>query len=268
MKFPEDRKLFTVSEVCHACGISRATLIRLEECGFLKPYYINTDTGYRYYDTLNITMIGQYQKLQGIGLTRNEITNLYYEHIDSNAFIQQERKRIEELQLFLDEYEFRHNPQDSHLISFITVPAMTCYCDDLLSSSFEETETLAYLSYETAISAGLRLFPGEPPFIFSEAWLNSQAHEHSNYPFTICIPISDCNDNNPHIKQFPGFKGIAILGYGDYSIVPGLCEELLNEQRSRSLEATGPIRISVIIAPYAGMHFKPNSYCFKCILPI
>ena len=38
MKFPEERKLFTVKDVSRACGVSRASLIRMEKSGFLKPY--------------------------------------------------------------------------------------------------------------------------------------------------------------------------------------------------------------------------------------
>ena len=45
MIFPEERKLFTVKDVSRACGVSRATLIRMEESGFLTPHHVNPDTG-------------------------------------------------------------------------------------------------------------------------------------------------------------------------------------------------------------------------------
>ena len=45
MIFPEDQQLFTISELARACGISRATLIRIEECGILTPCRVNPETG-------------------------------------------------------------------------------------------------------------------------------------------------------------------------------------------------------------------------------
>ena len=55
MIFPDNRKLFTIKEMTQACGVSRTTLIRMEEDGFLKPYRVDPDSGYRYYDLQNVT---------------------------------------------------------------------------------------------------------------------------------------------------------------------------------------------------------------------
>ena len=86
MRYPEKRKLFTIKEISHACGVSRATLIRMEEDGFFRPYWIDPDTGYRYYDTQNVAAVGQDQRLHTIGLSRKEIADLYLEREDSESF--------------------------------------------------------------------------------------------------------------------------------------------------------------------------------------
>ena len=94
MIFPENRKLFTIKEMCHACGVSRSTLIRLEEDGFLTPYRIDSHTGYRYYDLQNVTAVGQYQRLQESGLSRKEIADLYFERVSSTEFLKSQRQKI------------------------------------------------------------------------------------------------------------------------------------------------------------------------------
>ena len=38
---------FTIRQVCKSCGLSRATLLRMEERGLLKPASIDPETGYR-----------------------------------------------------------------------------------------------------------------------------------------------------------------------------------------------------------------------------
>ena len=93
MRYPEKRKLFTITEVARACGVSRSTLLRMEESGFLKPFRVDPETGYRYYDLSAVSAVGQYQMLQSIGLTRKEIGDVYYERIDSSDFLEMLRQR-------------------------------------------------------------------------------------------------------------------------------------------------------------------------------
>ncbi len=137
MLFPDQRKLFTSAEVCRACGISQTSLFRLEEIGFLKPYRINPDTGYRYYDLQNITAVGQFQRMQGMELSKKEIADVYHERVNSEDFLQAQRRRLNMLQRFLDKYEFRHSKAKEHPGSYITLPAVTCYCVDIIAYSPE-----------------------------------------------------------------------------------------------------------------------------------
>ncbi len=60
MDFPQNQRLFTIRELARACGVSRTTIIRIEECGFLTPCYVNPETGYRYYNAYNASQVGQY----------------------------------------------------------------------------------------------------------------------------------------------------------------------------------------------------------------
>ena len=64
MNIPEDRHYFTIKEFAKACGLSRTTLIRMEESGFIKPCKVDPVTGYRYYDAVNVTELVQYKFLQ------------------------------------------------------------------------------------------------------------------------------------------------------------------------------------------------------------
>ena len=87
MLFPEDQQLFTINELAKVCGVSRTTLIRIEECGILTPCYVNPDTGYRYYNAYNASQIGQYLFLQSMGLTREETAALYYRKSNAKTIL-------------------------------------------------------------------------------------------------------------------------------------------------------------------------------------
>ena len=91
---PEKTRLFTINEIAQACGISRSTLLRMEKDGFLMPRRVDPITGYRYYDLQNVTAVGQYQRLQEAGLSRKEISDLYYERVDSRKFLEAQRQKL------------------------------------------------------------------------------------------------------------------------------------------------------------------------------
>ena len=56
------KDLFQITEAAHACGLSRSTLMRMEEKGLLTPAYIAPESGRRYYDNFNVARILQIEK--------------------------------------------------------------------------------------------------------------------------------------------------------------------------------------------------------------
>lgn len=52
-----EKEFFQITEAARACGLSRSTLLRMEEKGLLTPAYIAPDSGRRYYDNHNVARI-------------------------------------------------------------------------------------------------------------------------------------------------------------------------------------------------------------------
>ena len=73
----DTKKLFQISEAAHACGVSRSTLMRMEEKGLLTPAYIAPESGRRYYDNHNVARILQIEKLKAMGLRTDEIAGYF-----------------------------------------------------------------------------------------------------------------------------------------------------------------------------------------------
>ena len=97
-------------------------LIRMEEGGFLEPYHVDPDTGYRYYDMQNVAAIGQYQRLQSIGLSRSEIADVYFGRVDSAEFIARQRRKLESMRRFLNEYEMSRDRSRNRMSSYAILP--------------------------------------------------------------------------------------------------------------------------------------------------
>ncbi len=265
---PDKRGLFTSAEVCHTCGISKTTLFRLEECGFLKPYYVNPDTGYRYYDLQNITAVGQFQRMQAVGLTKKEITDVYYNRVDGADFLKIQRQKLHRVQRFLDEYECRLTHNSNNPGAFVSLPAVTCYCTKIDASSLEEATKLDYLAHEKCVREGYKMFGREPLFGIIEG-RNVLTNCHvSGAQYTLCIPVSPDTDPAPNIRFFPETPGFSVIEFGDFSAVPKLEKRFWKEVDRRNLSASEPARFIMHIGSYAGVHYKPEDYCYEYVLPI
>ncbi len=268
MLFSKKNKLFSIHEVCKTCGLSRTTLIRMEECGFLKPCRVDHVTGYRYYDAQNVAAIGQYKRMQDIGLSRKEITDLYYERRDSDEFIKEQRLKISKLQRFLNEYELRHSRSKSGTVSLITLPEVDCYCEHLTPKSLEESAVLCYLAYSHCIEKGYRILGEEPLMSVFEDKDILTFHPTVVSDFTYCIPVLPKPGHDENVKHFPGAKAISILGFGSFYAFEDLCAVLAEKIKSEGLKPTGPLRVIALVAPYTGTHYKTEDFCYECVVPI
>ena len=72
----DTKKFFQISEAARACGVSRSTLMRLEEKGLLTPAYIAPESGRRYYDNHNVARILQIEKF---------IIKSFWQYIDTSC---------------------------------------------------------------------------------------------------------------------------------------------------------------------------------------
>ena len=269
MIFTQDRQLFTIHELSRACGVSRATLLRMEECGFLTPYRIDPENGYRYYDAYNAAEVGQFQLLQSLGLSRSEITDFYYQKVDNRDFLKQQRIKLSQIQRILEELELRNDPSQQFSFSFVDLPEITCYCMEKEITSMKESETFFYTTHTESIKAGFQMMGTEPLFGLSE----NDFHISEKTPMipaktTACIPIVAPDHEDPHVVTFPATKAFSGLAKGDYSIIWELCVRFWKEMKKRKLKATGRARFVGLVAPYTGKHISQDQFCYRLVVPV
>ena len=269
MIFPEDQKLFTVKELAHACGVSRTTLIRIEECGFLKPCLVNPETGYRYYNAYNAAQVGQFLLLQSLGLKREEIADYYFQKEDATAFLKAQRDRLDRMKRVLEELEVRSKGIPGITFSYIDIPEQTCYCMETELSSPEEGERFFYKVHEQCIQDGFQLNGTEPMFgMSSDDWRISSDAPVSPAKTTACIPVAAPAKNDPRLKSFPAVHAFSALAYGDYSMIGELSLRFWEEADARKIRPEGPARFYGLVAPYTGNHLAPDRYCYRMIVPV
>lgn len=269
MNYPDNMYLFSISEFAHACGISRKTLIRMEESGVLTPSHVNPDTGYRYYDAHNAAEVGQYLLLQRLGMSRSEISDYFHEKGDIKTFLKEQRKRLGEMQRVLEELEIRHDPSRHFSFSILDLPKTVCYCISKEISSPEESEAFFYLVHQQSIMDGFRMQETEPLFGLSDdEYRNHFNSLGTTHTITACIPVAASGSEDPHLQTFPAVHAFSALAYGDYTIINDFCDRFWREIDERKLHPAGRTRFIGIMAPYVNKHAAPREYCFRLVVPI
>ena len=103
----DTRPLFQITEAAHACGLSRSTLLRMEEKGLLAPAYIAPESGRRYYDNHNVARIMQIEKLKAMGLGTEEIAGYFASGGEVTELLAMLEERLRELSRGVEELRLR-----------------------------------------------------------------------------------------------------------------------------------------------------------------
>lgn len=104
----KDKKfLFQISEAARACGVSRSTLMRIEDNGLLKPAFVTEESGRRYYDNFSVAHVLQVEKFKSMGLDREEIINYYKSGGQVEDLLGALESKLYELQRGVEELRLR-----------------------------------------------------------------------------------------------------------------------------------------------------------------
>ncbi len=269
MQLPENINLFTTKEFSHACGVSRTSLLRMEESGFLTPHTVDPDTGYRYYDAYNAAQVGQYLILQTLGLSRTEIADWYYQKTDTEAFIKEQRERISSMQRVLNMLELQTDPQHKMKFFFTEMPETTCYCVTESITTTEDIEKLFYRVHGETVKAGYRLKGTEYMFAVNEEnWREPPAIPPKPHEITACIPVINTKKPDHKLFTFPASRGFTAVAYGGYPVVYELCASFWKEIMTRGIKTQGQVRFSALAAPFVSKYIAPDDYCFTITIPV
>ena len=66
--------MVSIQALANACGVSRSTILRMEDEGLITPAYTDPDSGYRYYDVQNLGQVIRALNYQDLGFTKKEIS--------------------------------------------------------------------------------------------------------------------------------------------------------------------------------------------------
>lgn len=261
-------KCFATHQVCKSCGISRSTILRLEDRGLLKPAFIDPETGVRRYDNDNVAQIMQIKRFLDMGLSYDDVV-LYYQ---SGGTSRELLTRVEEQYLrFKRTYEdikLRIDKREHLSFEFVELPEYVCYAREFRGATAEDSYRAMYGLHLEAVEKGYRLCATEPLFVIQERteYLEGKFADTPG-DFICCVPLEP-EDPPAEATVYPPCRGFSCLSYGDYSQRNATYNAFGREIQKRGLKPAGHLRVLGLVAPYVGRDISPTNFVTRLVVPI
>lgn len=266
-----DEKLFSIREAARICGVSRATLLRLEEADFYAPRRVDAKNGYRWYDAINIMRIQQYQALRRLGLAHAEIMAYFKGDLNRADFLNELRERLFIAQRCYDEFRARFTERESLTFSFFDLPDAVCYAFPCPIREIMAQCEHNFREIEKMYALGFQPFPATP--MFSLVPGPDQIYDGSEpepYASTICVLVRpDAIPDPSKVIYFKRRRAFSMLYHGNKSEIMQKGGRLLIEEMKRiGLEPKGPLYGICVVGPFFGDEISPNDYAFRFAIPV
>ena len=263
----ETRELFQINEAAKACGLSRSTLLRMEDKGLLTPAYTSPESGRRYYDNHNVARIMQIEKFRAMGLNTEQIMEYFLRGGEASGMLKVLESRLHDLKRSVEEMRLRAMKASGVSVQIMTLPAVTCCMRRYMGHTIADKYNAMYELYSECIKKGYVL-SDEPLMSISnrhdylEGYIGSEP-----YPIDVCVPLRA--DMAPaDAVTLPECRALSVLYYGDYSGVDEAWLTLGREAKARGLEPAAAPRVLGIVAPYTGREIDTRRYCSRFVLPV
>lgn len=258
------KNLYTVSQVTKSCGISRATLLRLENRGLVLPVYVDEESGYRYFGNHNVTRILQIKHLLSIGLSYDEICEYFSSNGTSVNLLNALERRMLATKRMYEEMNLRIERRPSPTFETISLPEYICYAKEYEGSTANEKYNAMYALYHDAIEKGMHPLSSEPLFSISK---NTGLFGKKEEKFICCIPLEPDGAPNDALV-LKSCRAFSCLYYGSYSSMSEVWDLFGQKIRELNLIPTGYLRVLGIVAPYTAREFKEENYVSRIVIPI
>lgn len=259
---------FTIRQVCSCCEVSRATVLRMESRGLLQPAFVDPQTGYRYYDTNNITRILHIRMFLNMGMSYDDAALYFRSEGKSQELLCSLEERLSALQRAYDAMALRITDEKHLKSEVIRLPEYVCYQKEFKAAPLNERCRSTYETFREAVEKGYRPLISEHVFIVNkreDLWEDENAASDCDY--ICCIPLKpDCADE--HTVFYPGCAAFSILCYGGFSAIGQANIELGRRFRALGLKPAGYPRGIAIVNGYTDEGFSQENYVSRLVIPI
>ena len=236
----KEEKYFTIAQAANACGISRSTLLRLEDEGLLTPA-IHENGQYRYFSTENVLQAMQITALHRMGLTRRDIRPIVETPENIDGIIAQLEDLRGKIDLAITDLKKRTLQDSSTVTELLELPETLCYMKayDVEGDRYDLRQYLME-SVAEAIRAGCRMSWDRSPFIRTHRPdLAEGKYVYNLYRCYVCVPILNRPKDCSHLETVRARTILSVTWHGRVNDLPYRTLNLARQARDRGLKPTG-----------------------------
>ncbi len=259
---------FTINQVGKCCGVSRSTIMRLEERGLLKPAFVDPETGYRYYDNFSVSLVLQVRLFLELGLSYDDIVLYYRAGGNSPELLKKIEEKAHILRRAYQEIKLRTDKRQEITFEFLDLPQYVCLTREHRGATVHDRYQAMVDLYNEAVEKGYRPSYSEPLFgITPRTDYLEEKFKERDCDFICCIPLEP--DYAPEeAVVIPACRVYSCLFYGGYERRPEAFNLLGRNIRELGLKPTGDVRMLGLVAPYTGKAIPGENYVTRLAVPV
>lgn len=264
-----DKELYTVGQIADACGVSRSTLLRLEDEGLLIPTIHDTKRMYSFHDMMKLRQIVM---LHNYGFTHSVIKKYFEDNGNYNDLLNLLSIKQSDIFYFMREMEIRMDHYDKINVQSIFAPEIPCHCMDLGESFpyYSMHTDLIKKQMKDVVAKKLEISPSRPLFV-TTPWEDLAAGTPfaKKRSFTGHIPLVAMPEtHDPSVVLIPRQRVLSVLFHGPSVPMPEIINEFKNKIERENLVARGPLYLISMVGPHLGLDIPPERYLARVALPI
>lgn len=204
--------LYTTNQLARACGISRATVLRLEERGLIKPRARYKAGASRMYDSHDVYQVSSLMALRHFGFDVDEIRKFQENNYDYTVLKTAVASKIRELQYLLTSLD-AYTDTSHHLTTGVTsAPGLMSYAEPVtLTSDWSRNLRLFIPAIDQAIRQKFQLNWHFPPAIVLPKDYAPGRERSEDIPAAVCIPIEPGSTKPSQCEQAVSLNDLAAL---------------------------------------------------------
>lgn len=250
----EEQKGFSTFQLAKACGISRATILRLEQDGFIFPSYIDNSSGKRFYSFCDAARVIQILTLRSFGLQKPIIHNFFDDQENYQVCLDVLQEQVEKLTRIIRVVKNWQNASDEAQISHKKIAAINCYRKELKTN--EPLLDFLIKTFEEVIALGYEINISRTPFL--------QIYNFPHKKVYACIPVLQKNMNN--IVQIPSCRALSIQLRSNIQNTPRLLKTITTKIRKHGYISPSQLRIHLPYDEFTRKNYSNPQKVLKIIV--
>ena len=249
---------FSTFQIAKACGISRSSILRLEQEGFISPSFTEPSTGKRFYSFSDVARVIQVMTLRNFGLEKEIIHRFFDKHEDYQICLDVLQERLDNLTRIIRVVKIWQNASEDFHTLRMKVGALRCY-----TKKRENGEPLFEFltdTFEEAIKIGLEINITKTPFLQFFAVPGT-----ASYEIYACIPVFEEVRNN--VIQLPSCRALAIQWRGNIRDQPDMMKQIRQEAAKHGMTDIKEFRVLTAYDEFTARNISNDIKGLQFIIP-